>query len=263
MITFVPFPSRRNWSPASAGTCGHTAPRQTARPAWSRFSAPESSLGSSRSSMAMARDDVYVGRRRHRLPGRGEHEQARHLEHRDRDRRPASSTWPRQSAMPRDALSSWNSPRSGPANCRAARRRWNWPGAIWAGALIPRSPTAYARSTGGSRAARPTGRGRDARGTEHSRAQTRSGSTANLPLRGPIRAGEFNRSAERLGEHGPVRHGKSRCAVAWLARARMPPWPAPWHRRRGRVAGGHRHRRRQQTIHRTACFAQILSAICP
>jgi hypothetical protein len=86
----------------------------------------------------------------------------------------------------------------------------------------------------------------------------RVGFTANLPLRGPIRAGEFNRSAERLGEHGPVRHGKSRCAVAWLARARMPPWPAPWHRRRGRVAGGHRHCRRQQTIHRTACFAQIL-----
>src|ERR1700728_4498040 len=54
----------------------------------------------------------------------------------------------------------------------------------------------------------------------------------------------------------------SRCAVARPASARMPLRPGPWRSQLRRVAGECRHRPRRQAVRRTACFAQILSAIC-
>jgi len=50
---------------------------------------------------------------------------------------------------------------------------------------------------------------------------------------------------------------------ARLARARMPPRPGPWCSPSWPGGGEYRHRPRQQAVRRTACFAQILSAICP
>ena len=62
---------------------------------------------------------------------------------------------------------------------------------------------------------------------------------------------------------GLVRHHKSRWAMARLARVRVSRRPGPWCSPSWPGGGEYRHRPRQQAVRRTACCAQILSAICP
>src|ERR1019366_251254 len=56
-------------------------------------------------------------------------------------------------------------------------------------------------------------------------------------------------------------HGVHRAALG--ARVRMPLRPGPWCSPSWPGGGEYRHRPRRQAVRRTACFAQILSAICP
>ena len=82
--------------------------------------------------------------------------------------------------------------------------------------------------------------------------------------RARARGGHAGRGA-RVRPGGRARgrpgHGVHRAALG--ARVRMPLRPGPWCSPSWPGGGEYRHRPRRQAVRRTACFAQILSAICP